>query len=367
MGWNYGIIHILIIIMATVTQRIKQIKQPYGGYLRPSEFTKIEFSDGKALGEESIHSSLVGMAVDYLARAMSGAPLDEAFKISILGARIAGEERKVYKLLRLVKGLDNKSIHAACKIVGYDVCYRAGPFGFRGVDQIKADNSTIENIRIMVLRSLSFFEQYGPITKDSFTFEGGYTNIIHAGDGDFLTIDTLWDFKVSRKDPTSRQTLQLLVYYIMGQHSVHDEFDHIENLGIFNPRQNCAYIKEVKSIPDWIMNEVTSDVIGYGKNYISDMPRQRDHLLSMAEIMQRLSCSRYMVMKYYAENNLPLSKVKNRYMISEEDLATWLAAIEAARRREEITSLIIGVILLAFLVALLIYLLPLIQGLPSTN
>ena len=58
-------------------------------------------------------------------------------------------------------------------------------------------------------------KMYGPVVKDGFTFDGGYTDIVTAGDGDFLTFDTLWDFKVSIKPPTNANTLQLLMYYIM--------------------------------------------------------------------------------------------------------------------------------------------------------
>ena len=40
--------------MASVTQRIKQIKQPHGGYLKPSEFEKEEFIDNEILKEENM-------------------------------------------------------------------------------------------------------------------------------------------------------------------------------------------------------------------------------------------------------------------------------------------------------------------------
>ena len=75
------------------------------------------------------------------------------------------------------------------------------------------------------------------LQKDGFTFEGGYTDIVSSGDGDYLTEDTLWDFKVSKEEPKSKYTLQLLMYYIMGCHSIHPEFQKIEKLGIFNPRK----------------------------------------------------------------------------------------------------------------------------------
>ena len=37
--------------------------------------------------EENIHGSVVGMAVDYLTRLMSGVPVDESFRICLLGAK----------------------------------------------------------------------------------------------------------------------------------------------------------------------------------------------------------------------------------------------------------------------------------------
>ena len=118
----------------------------------------------------------------------------------------------------------------------------------------------------MVKRSILFFNRYGPITKDGFTFEGGYTKIIDSGDGDFLTSDTLWDFKVSKNKPTSLHTLQLLIYYIMGTHSIHSEFNSIKKLGIFNPRTNCVYLQNISSIPQLIIDEVSINVIGYIKD-----------------------------------------------------------------------------------------------------
>ena len=35
--------------MASVTQRIAQITQPRGGYLKPSDFEKLQLNDGKEL------------------------------------------------------------------------------------------------------------------------------------------------------------------------------------------------------------------------------------------------------------------------------------------------------------------------------
>lgn len=250
--------------MASVTQRIKQIKQPRGGYLNPKDFTTINLDDGIELNcNENINSILVGLAVDYMTRYMNGSSEKDAFKISILGAKKVGESDYAAKLLEGLIALDDKAISNACKLVGYDTCFRAGIGTYKPVQEISPDADTISNIRVMINRSLNFIDEYGPIVKDGFTFFGGYTRTVTTGDGDFLTEDTLWDFKVSKKEPTSSHTLQLLMYYLLGIHSIHPEFDSIKNLGIFNPRLNKVYLLEISKISKEIIEQVSSEVIGY--------------------------------------------------------------------------------------------------------
>lgn len=251
--------------MVSVTQRIKQIKQPRGGYIRPKEFNITILDDNIKLNEkENIHSSLVGLAVDYMTRYSIGTPINEAFKISIMGASIIGESKFAQKLIEEIEGLDDNSIVNACKLVGYDVCCRAGIIGYKPVQNINPDKDTIDNIRYMIKRSLKFIEIYGPIIKEGFTFEGGYTNLVSKGDGDFLTKSTLWDFKVSTKNPTNTHTLQLLIYYLMGINSTNEKyFKDVEKLGVFNPRLNSVYLLEIKKISLEIIKEISEKVIGY--------------------------------------------------------------------------------------------------------
>lgn len=250
--------------MASVTQRIKQVKQPRGGYINPKQFIVTSLDDHTELCEtENIHSSLVGLAVDYMTRFTIGATVEDAFKISLLGASIINQKAYAQKLLKKIKGLDDTSLTVACQLSGYDVCFRAGVMGYRPVEEIIPDAQTIANIRTMVNRGKSFLNQYGPIVQDGFTFEGGYTNLVSSGDGDFLTENTLWDFKVSNKGPTNAHTLQLLMYYLMGIHSIHKEFQNIKQLGVFNPRLNNVYLLEISNIPSDTISEVSKDVIGY--------------------------------------------------------------------------------------------------------
>lgn len=250
--------------MSSVTKRIKQIKQPYGGYLKKSDFDIIQMDDGKELNDqENIHAVLVGMAVDYLTRLNMGASVQAAFSISLTASVFINELENAIQLAKNIRGLDHQSVKNACQLVGYDVCLRSSPAYYKPVSSIQPDSKTIENIIIMVERSLSFFKKYGPLIMNGFTFEGGYTSTITSGDGDYLTKDTLWDIKVSSAEPNSINRLQLMVYYLMGIHSIHSEFQSIKFLGIFNPRKNKIYKCEINKIPKKTMALIELEVIGY--------------------------------------------------------------------------------------------------------
>jgi hypothetical protein len=159
--------------------------------------------------------------------------------------------------------VDEETIRIACLLVNYDVVRRAGQQFYNPNTSTTPDRTTIDHIFAMVTRSLAFFDEYGPIVLDGFTFEGGYTPTVQTGDGDFLTADTLWDFKVSAAPPKSDHTLQVLMYYLMGKHSIHPELQATTHLGIFNPRLNTAYRIAEAAIPAETVAEVERYVIGY--------------------------------------------------------------------------------------------------------
>lgn len=249
----------------SVTRRINEIRQPYGGYLNPKNFIATSFPTHKELKSENIVPSLVGLAVDYLTRFSISKDVEKAFSISLLGAQIGKYEKQANKLLKNIKlPLDSNTIISAVQLCGYDVIYRAGLIFYKPVEEIIPDENTIENILEMVHRSLNFFSRYGPIVCDGFTFEnGGYTETVCHGDGDFLTNDTLWDFKVSTKKPNNKQTLQLLMYWIMGIHTRKPEFKNITKIGIFNPRLNIVFTYDLKNLSKEIIQQIENNVICY--------------------------------------------------------------------------------------------------------
>lgn len=339
--------------MKSVTQRIKEIKQPINGYINPENFEKIELNDEKELyEEENINPGLIGLAVDYMTRYLKNNNKDEAFKISIMGAIKINELHKAYNLLEKISGLDDTSIINACKLSGYDVCYRTGVKYFKNVDEINPDQKTISNIKIMIQRGLTFFEKYGPIVKDGITFSGGYTSIIGAGDADFITSDTLWDFKVSKGNLTKDNTLQLIIYYLLGMHSYECNFSCIKKIGIFNPRKNIIYQYEIKNIKKEILKEIEENVIGYGNIKKKD---SNFNIMTINDIMHQLHCSRHMVMKYYSEYSLPLRKEKNKYIINKNDFYIWLEEMKKFKEAQEKRQKIIMIITIIITFIMLFY------------
>ncbi|CAN5459620.1 hypothetical protein BH10ACT6_BH10ACT6_07810 [soil metagenome] len=283
-----------------LTRRVRAAKQPRGGYLNPRTM-EVRYLSGDAPAPlnhkvESVAPSLVGMAVDYLTRyALS--PLkddvgwyraERAFSISLNGAEMVGrgefagglceflneeleqvgqrpedssvdywlpslwdrETGEVYENVRVTVP-SAAAVAVAVKLASFDVAFRAGVEHYNPDANTETDATTVQHIRTMVARSLAFFREYGPVTQSGFW----------AGDsdGDFLTADTIWDFKVSINPPTSVHTLQLLALWIMGT----KQFQKIKYLGIYNPRLDAVYRFPVASISTEVIAEVSaSDVIG---------------------------------------------------------------------------------------------------------
>ncbi len=249
--------------MVSVTQRIAQIKQPYRGYLPPSAFKVTQLNDGKILGEENIPGGTIGMVVDYLSRWQLFGNKEEAFHISMIGAKRVGREKEAIPLLEGIRDMSDSSITNACRLVYFDTFTRGGPEPLEPFTAICPDASTCENIRIMVDRAAHFFEEYGPVTEDGFHMVGGYTDIVDRGDGDFLTKDTVWDFKVLRKEPQTKNTLQILMYFLMGKRSIDPFFKDVHKLGFFNPRMNKVYLYDTNDLDPETVKAVERDVIGY--------------------------------------------------------------------------------------------------------
>ena len=224
--------------MQTVTGRINEIKQPSGGYVKPRSLLRIKYDDGKTLNDnENIPPQLIGIVVDYLTRYMLTEDVYESFDISYRGSKIATS----YMLSRMKKG--------------------EIPYDFE-----KADQYGFGKALYLIDGIQGLDDESGPVVEAGVTFpKCSFTDMICNADADYLTNDTIWDFKVIKSEPSSKHTLQLLMYWLLGQHSGKEELERIRNLGIYNPRKNIAYSINICLIPKAFIEQVSEDVMGYAK------------------------------------------------------------------------------------------------------
>lgn len=150
----------------------------------------------------------------------------------------------------------------------------------------------------------------------------------------------------------------------MGVNSIHEEFKSIKKIGIFNPRLNALWTKQISDVPHEVIAEIKRDVIGYNhsnqrsKKATTSSVNTNSRMLDMTEIMRILGCTRYMVTKYHTQMGLPLIKIKNKYYTYEEDLFEWIEQqrqIQARKDRITFTVAIFAVILALIFCFLLLH------------
>lgn len=250
--------------MSSILEIIKNTKQPKNGYLEVNKFKEVSFSDDLVISDsENIPISIVGIVIDYMTRFMITNDVRNSFRVSLSGAKTIDQSEKAEELIQKITGLNNESIVAACKLAGYDVCFRIHPDYYTPIEDINPDEQSIENIKNMVNRSLLFVKEYGPIIKDGFTLEGGYTNKITAGDGDYLTEGTIWCLKLGANGITIKDTLEILLTYLMGKHSNYSELRDVHCISFYNPRLNKVFSLNTSDIPKEVIDEVEKNIIGY--------------------------------------------------------------------------------------------------------
>lgn len=246
----------------TVTQISQVLTQPRGGYLPLEAFEQQDYQDCNTLREqESVHPALMGLAVDDMTRFLY--QNGDAFSISLQGAAVRdalkldnfSNIRQAKSYLKSVTGIDDKSLDAALRLVGYDCNARGNLQAYRPVEQMLITVDTLYNLRTMILRSLDILDSFGGVWNSFLKFPGKYDEII-CGDGDYLTENTLWDMKVSHTPPDKCDILQLLLYYILSQQSILPEYQMVTHIGFLNPRLNRTYRLAVNQIPQDVLKKV---------------------------------------------------------------------------------------------------------------
>ncbi len=210
------------------------------------------------------------MAVDYGVRIALGDSAEDVFEVALVGAKMVGESQRALELIGQIDpaGLrsmapDEGAITALCKLSGFDSAFRAGKHAYRPVDDIEPNGETISDIGNLIIRTKAFFDEVGPVDSTGFTFEGGLTDEAEASDGDYIAGDTLWDLKVRKGEPDKNQTLQILLYYLMGMRSGQERFKPVTKIGIYNPWLQKSWVCSVKDLDEGVVSDVMKGVLGY--------------------------------------------------------------------------------------------------------
>jgi hypothetical protein len=54
-----------------------------------------------------------------------------------------------------------------------------------------------------------------------------------------------------------------MIYYLIGRYSIHEEFDLITKIEVFNPRLNIVYLLDISKILEASIFEIETEIIGY--------------------------------------------------------------------------------------------------------
>lgn len=169
------------------------------------------------------------------------------------------ESLNPHSLKTKIYGLDDESIKTMFLLVQWDDLYRAGRLTVNTTDIVPSPE-TCANVRAMVNAGVEFLKQNSVGLYHGGVFSrSAYSDVITNGDYDFSTNTKIIDFKTSKYPPTKEHTLQVLIYYLLGNRGKYDAdkvLANVTTLSIFNPRLNAEWTLDVKDIPIETLNRV---------------------------------------------------------------------------------------------------------------
>jgi len=264
--------------------------QPHGGFIPPKDMT-VELLDDDPRDQYerlvdmsckmgSLRPQTLGLVFDYLLRTeialMAGADLAEAifnaFKVSFMGADLAHKydeaEELALKLAELYqkKKRDRKKIaQVASELVVFDAVFRAGYYN-PDAEAPKVSDGDKNALDLMLGATECYLLEKQQLTSLGFGFTAIGAENVAPSDGDLLTKDSVIDIKCSVNEPTSKHTLQLLLYYILGLHEQPDTFKPLKYVKILNPRLGRIYSYEIAKVDVENLKHIESEIMGYKKS-----------------------------------------------------------------------------------------------------
>ena len=297
----------------TVTYFTRRAKQPHGGYLPLKLMQKIQIDDDFTMypaDEENLYPSIVGELVEALTAYLTGEPAEQAFGLpeycdNLDLAVEAGMDDPDWMSGRFPDSFVSPELTDAelLNVCEFFTQWHAVSRGDTW-DGVLPNAATLHNLRVMAFRAKAFFDAHGPVVEHHFDFAGpnyepynpewksgrksgkklgedlwyipddensGYDDKIWFGWGDFLTADTIWDMKVSKNKLTTKHTLQVVAYWILGKRSRLPKFENVSKVGLYNPRLNCAYVCVMgETLPMDVIKVIDREVIEQGDYSIFD-------------------------------------------------------------------------------------------------
>lgn len=259
--------------------------QPRGGFLPPKNFTAKPLTDnpryiklveicckGGVLAPQSL-----GLVFDYILRVdmaiiVGTNPADavlNAFEVSLLGAKVVNKLDDALKLAAKIANLFEerhknfkKIVQTASELVVYDTVFRAGYYN-PDAEPPKINDGDRNAIELMLAATEAYLLEKEHLVSLGFGFGALAAEKVASSDGDILTADSVIDLKCSVKEPTSKHTLQLLLYYILGLHEHSDLFRPLKYIKIINPRLGMVYSYEISKIDLEVLKHIESEIMGY--------------------------------------------------------------------------------------------------------
>ena len=259
--------------------------QPYGGFIPPKEMEREILSNDplymdlvdRGCKNGGLQPQALGLVFDYILRTelaiFSGVGLADAiinaFKVSCLGAKLAHKEKKALALVSKLASLDEKKkknykkiFQVASELVVFDAVYRAGYYN-PDAEKPKVNDSDEFALSLMLNATEDYLLEKQKLVSLGFEFTARGAENVTPSDGDILTTESLIDIKCSINKPTSKHTLQLLLYYILGLHEYPEVFKSLKYIKILNPRLGIIYSYELGKVDIKTLKRIEGEIMGY--------------------------------------------------------------------------------------------------------
>lgn len=189
---------------------------------------------------------------------------EKAFLIPKKGSEISNKKSEFDDLLKRINikndQIDDETIINAMQISNFSFFYWLDNFKYEQIKEANPDNETINNIRIMVQRSVDFFKN-NDFYECSILFDEALskTKCLTKADADFMSKKTLWKFSTQKEMKKNKDLIKLLIYYVLSKKTPNWEksiYKDLDSIGIFNPRLNISIFWKIDDINKELIKKI---------------------------------------------------------------------------------------------------------------